>query len=312
MLSRIAESLFWIGRYVERADDTARILDAFLTRLLEDPWADHDARCRAQAAILGAPAPADEPMTIDDLLDRLAYDQGVPCSIGGAVTAARENAKGSRDVISSEVWECLNVTRQALPAQRRAAGRLGPAVYLSYIKERTAVLAGLTESTMRRDDGWRFLILGRSLERVDMTARLLSMQLGAAADDPGWRSVLRSCGAYESFLHTRGGAVLAGEVTEFLLLDPLFPRSALHALTVAEQCLRELLPPNGRSGSADHALRPIGRIRTTLEYVEASALHLELGSLLHALQQACIAASEEITDRCFAQAAPISWGRLPK
>src|ERR671926_494433 len=102
---------------------------------------------------------------------------------------------------------------------------------------------------MSRDEGWRFLILGRSLERVDMMARLLSVQLlpgfaGAAGD---WRTVLRACGADESFLRTHGGTLQPQRVAEFLLLDRLFPRSALHALTTAEQCLRELTPSMERA-----------------------------------------------------------------
>jgi uncharacterized alpha-E superfamily protein len=104
----------------------------------------------------------------------------------------------------------------------------------------TAMLAGLAESTMSRDDGWRFLVLGRNLERVDMTARLLSIQ-SATGDTGGsdqWRTVLRACGADESFLRTHGGHVVAQKVAEFLLLDRLFPRSALHALTEAQECLQ--------------------------------------------------------------------------
>ena len=86
------------------------------------------------------------------------------------LAAARENARGARETISSEVWECLNVTWHSLQSRRLAAERLGPSIYLSFVRERAAVLTGLAESTMSRDDGWRFLVLGRNLERVDMTA----------------------------------------------------------------------------------------------------------------------------------------------
>src|SRR6266511_4614555 len=219
VLARIAESLFWIGRYLERADDTARILDAFLGRLLEDPWADEDVACREVTAILGAPAPHDGRLAAGDVLDLLAFDTTNASAIAGALAAARDNARGTREAISSEMWECLNVTWHTLDSQRRAAERLG-----------------LAESTMSRDDGWRFLVLGRSLERVDMTTRLLSIQASAAEYDPGWRTVLRACGADESFLRTHGGNVQGQRVAEFLLLDRLFPRSALHALTTAEHC----------------------------------------------------------------------------
>jgi uncharacterized alpha-E superfamily protein len=307
VLSRIAESLFWIGRYVERADDTARVLDAFLTRLLEDPWADEDRACRSLAAILGARLPADGRATTSAVLETLAFDTRSPSAIAGALTAARENAGGVRETISSEMWECLNVTWHALPARRRAADRLGPAVYLAFVRERAAVLAGLAESTMSRDDGWRFLVLGRSLERVDMTARLLSMVADAPPVHPGWRTVLRASGADESFLRTHGGAVRAELVVQFLLHDRLFPRSALHALTTAEQVLRELAPATERAGTADAARRPIGQVRTRLEYADSASLLSELPGYLRALQQACAAASAAVTARYFPQSAPVIW-----
>jgi len=307
MLSRIAESLFWIGRYVERADDTARILDAFLARLLEDPWSDEDAACRSLLAILGVSATDEKRLTAGDALERLAFDVDDPSAIAGAVVAARENARGARETISSEVWECLNVTWHTLSTRRRAAERLGPALFLSFIRERAAVLAGLAESTMSRDEGWRFLILGRSLERVDMTARLLSVQL-LTSDGPGdWRTVLRACGADESFLRTHGGTLEPARVIEFLMLDRLFPRSALHALTTAEQCLRELAPATERSGVRDAARRPIGQIRTRLEYADVAGLIEELPAHLRALQQACAACSAAVTTRYFKHAAPVVW-----
>jgi uncharacterized alpha-E superfamily protein len=121
MLSRIAESLFWIGRYVERADDTARILDAFLARLLEDPWSDEDAACRSLLAILGVTTTDDERLTAGDALERLAFDTEDPSAIAGAVAAARENARGARETISSEMWECLNVTWHTLQSRRARA-----------------------------------------------------------------------------------------------------------------------------------------------------------------------------------------------
>jgi uncharacterized alpha-E superfamily protein len=307
MLSRIAESLFWIGRYVERADDTARILDAYIARLLEDPWADEDRGGRAILSILGASPPTGARVTTSAVLDALAFDAASASAIAGALTAARDNARGARETISSEMWECLNVTWHALPARRLAADRLGPAIYLQFVRERAAVLAGLAESTMSRDDGWRFLILGRSLERVDMTARMISIQADAAPDHPAWRTVLRACGADESFLRTHGGTVRAGRVVEFLLLDRLFPRSALHALTTAEQCLLELDPVTARAGVTDAARRQIGQVRTRLEYTESDLLLGDLTAHLDRLKVACAVASAAVTERYFPESAPVTW-----
>jgi uncharacterized alpha-E superfamily protein len=307
MLSRIAESLFWIGRYVERADDTARILDAFLARLMEDPWADEDRSGRALLAILGAEPPTEGRLTTAAVLDTLAFDATSPGAIAGALTAARDNARGARETISSEMWECLNVTWHSLSSRRLAADRLGPAVYLAFVRERAAVFTGLAESTMSRDDGWRFLVLGRNLERVDMTARLLSIQADAGPEHAGWRTVLRACGADESFIRTHGGAVHADRVVQFLLHDRLFPRSALHALTTAERCLLELDPSTDRAGVTDAARRPIGQVRTRLEYADSGALLADLRPHLQALERACATASAAITARYFPDSAPVTW-----
>jgi uncharacterized alpha-E superfamily protein len=308
MLSRIAESLFWIGRYVERADDTARILDAFSARILEDPWVDEDAACRSLLAILGSAPPHEARLTAGDVVELMGFDPDNPSSIVGALTLARENARGARETISSEMWECLNVTWHSLSARRVAAERFGPALFLGYVRERAAVLAGLAESTMSRDEGWRFLVLGRSLERVDMTARLLSIQ---ALTDVGygeqWRTVLRACGADESFLRTHGGDVVPQRVAEFLLLDRLFPRSALHALTEAEECLESLAPSTERAGMADAARRPVGQARTRLEYADAATLLDDLPTHLRSLQRACASASAAVTARYFDQTMPVAW-----
>jgi uncharacterized alpha-E superfamily protein len=314
MLSRIAESLFWIGRYVERADDTARILDAFLARILEDPWVDEDTACRALLATLGSPPPSENRrLGTADVLDRMGFDLENPSSIMGALVAARENARGARETISSEMWECLNVTWHSMQARRLAAERLGPVLFLTYVRERAAVLTGLAESTMSRDDGWHFLVLGRHLERVDMTARLLTIQAVTPDEAPEqirsaqWRTLLRACGADESFVRTHGGEVHPHRVAEFLLLDRLFPRSALHALTAAEEALEALSPSTERAGMADAARRPVGQARTRLEYADATRLSDDLPAHLRALQQACAAASAAVTARYFDQTMPVTW-----
>src|SRR3954469_22125890 len=133
MLSRIAETLFWIGRYVERADDTARILDVHVHRMLEAPTGDEDAGCRALLAILGVDVPYQERMDIGTVLARLAYDDLAPTAVAGAVRAARTRGRSVREVISTEMWECLNVTWHDLSSKRRAAERLGPHVYLRFV-----------------------------------------------------------------------------------------------------------------------------------------------------------------------------------
>jgi uncharacterized alpha-E superfamily protein len=307
MLSRIADGLFWIGRYVERADDTARILDSYLHRILEDPWSDEEGACAALLAILGIAVDSDEPVDTHLLCRRLAYDERNPSAIAGALSAARENARGAREVVSSEMWECLNVTWHALPAQRRAADRLGPHPYLRFVCERAALFFGLADSTMSQDDGWRFLVLGRSLERVDMTARLLSVRVLDASHAPDWTMLLRACGADESFLRTHGGTSDPKRIAEFLLLHRRFPRSVLHALATAEQCLIELGPDPGPAGVPDPARRPIGQMRTRLEYADRDRLLDELPGQLRDLQRACLVSSQAIAARFFQYAPPVAW-----
>jgi uncharacterized alpha-E superfamily protein len=308
LLSRIAETIYWTGRYVERADDTARLIDVYIHRMLGETGADSDAACRALFGILGVPVGHDEELDVDVVLFHLVFESQSPSAIAGSMLGARAGARGIREVISSEMWECLNVTAHALPGQKRAAERLGPHVYLRYIRERSALFFGLADSTMSHDDAWRFLVLGRSLERADMTARLLLARM-SAPDDLGWPVLLRACGAHESFIRTHGWAAEPSSVAEFLLLDRLFPRSVVHALAVAEECLAALSPGPTRAGLDDPARRPVGRLRNRLEYADPKQLTGQLPELLSTLQETCVQASEAIAMRYFQYQTPVAWER---
>ena len=308
LLSRMAETLFWTGRYVERADDTARLVDVYVHRLLGDPGAGTGADCGPLFGILGVKPGEDTEPDVGVALFRLAYDSGSPSAISGSVLAARAGARGIREVISSEMWECLNVTAHGLSGQKRAAERLGPHVYLRYIRERAALFFGLADSTMSHDDAWRFLVLGRSLERADMTARLLLARM-SAPDDLGWTVLLRACGAHESFIRTHGWAAESDRVAEFLLLDRLFPRSVVFALSTAEECLAALNPGAVRAGVDDPARRPVGRLRNRLEYADPKQITAQLPELLSTLQETCVEASEAIAKRYFQYEAPVTWER---
>ncbi|CFR61057.1 Bacterial domain of uncharacterised function (DUF403) [Mycobacterium tuberculosis] len=195
MLARNAEALYWIGRYVERADDTARILDVAVHQLLEDSSVDPDQASRLLLRVLGI-EPPDHELDVWSLTDLVAFSTNSQggSSIVDAISAARENAKSAREVTSSETWECLNTTYNALPERERAAKRLGPHEFLSFIEGRAAMFAGLADSTLLRDDGYRFMLLGRAIERVDMTVRLLLSRVGDSASSPAWVTLLRSAG----------------------------------------------------------------------------------------------------------------------
>jgi uncharacterized alpha-E superfamily protein len=304
VLSRIAESLYWIGRYVERADDTSRILDVYTQRFVEDPWVDERSSCVAFLEIMGMPVPDD--VDSDFVLARVAYEAESTASIAGALHAARENARGAREAVSSEVWEALNTTWLAVPDHCRRARRVGPHSYLGWVRERAAVVNGHIDATMSRDEGWHFLALGRSLERLDMTSRLLMTCLVPGPTAPTVTTVLRACGAHEAFLRTRPGTLDATSVLTFLALDQQFPRSLLHAITNAETCLAEL---HRHLGATDlsAARRLLGRCRTTLEFGHVDRLVLDLLPQLMELQRTCSTVNDSLAERCFPQTLAMAW-----
>lgn len=312
MLSRIAESLYWLGRYLERAEDTARILDVHVHYLLEGPLVDEDLVCRNLLAAMGASlAVAAVPGRRVDaraVTELLAFDPDNPNSIAAALVAARANARSVAEVISSELWEALNAAYNALPRQLDAGRRIGPHTFFRFVRERCAILAGIIDSTMSRDDAWRFLVIGRSLERVDMLARFLSTGLHPAdGDQADWVVLLRSCSGHEAFLRTYRREVEPELAAEFLLLDRLFPRSIFHAVSEAEARLAEIAPHDRRAGFTDEARRMLGRIRTDLEFRRTDDLLADLETLLPAVQIGCAAASADLATRYFRRKAAVEW-----
>jgi uncharacterized alpha-E superfamily protein len=303
MLSRIAESLFWVGRYVERADDTARLLDVYVHDAVQT-GSGGDAH-RSLLDVMGQDLPDDD-VDLLQLTELLALDTSNPSSIVSSLGSARENARGARESISGEMWECLNATWHALPGLVRSVPLAGPHAFFKYVKERAALFAGLADSTMSQDDGWRFLALGRSIERVDMTSRLLSSRVGRPTEPHDWLTLLASCSGYEAYLRTVQRDVAPEPVIEFLLLDRLYPRSTLHALMTADRCLADL----GRTaddGRLDEARRVLARARTRLEYEPLDEVLSNLGSRLRGLQDSCSAAGSAIAQRWFRSAALSVW-----
>ena len=142
MLSRAAEALFWIGRYAERAEDTARLLDVHFHQIVVDPAVDEAETCRVVADRDGPARPGPGAPSAA-VLDLLAFDEDNASSIVGSLCAARENARGVREALSSEIWECLNATHLELPRRVSAAREFGPAPFFSYVRQRAAMLSGL-------------------------------------------------------------------------------------------------------------------------------------------------------------------------
>ena len=150
------------------------------------------------------------------------------------MSSARENARGAREVVSAEMWECLNATWNALPERQRYAALGGPARVLLLRRGPGGDVrrAGRLHDEPRRR--LAVLLLGRSVERVDMIVRLLLSRVADRLTSPGWVTVLRCAGAHDTYLRTYRGALDACRVVQFLLLDRLFPRSVFHALRQAE------------------------------------------------------------------------------
>ena len=297
MLSRIAESLFWIGRYIERSDGTARILDVHLQLLLEDPWIDENTACRSLLSVMGSfPPQGLEVVRREDVLARLAVDRMNPASIAYALTAARENARRAREIVSSELWETLNTTSARMP-RRLQTEKVHE--FFQWVRERSALAVGIVDSSTSRDEAWQFFTLGRSIERADMTARLLATRSLTQASGPSWTTILRSCGAYEAYLRTYRGMPSAKNAAEFLLLDRLFPRSIIFSVTRAEQMMRDIAPPSDRVGVGDNALRLLGQIRSELEYRPIADIIDDLPTHMDSVQAGTSAASEAIRQRYF-------------
>lgn len=305
MLSRIAESLFWIGRYLERADGTARILDVHLQLLLEDPWIDEDTACRSLLGVMGTAAPSEAPLTRSDVLDILAVNTSNPASIAYSLISARENARRAREIISTELWECLNTTTARMP-HRIASERVHD--FFQWVRERTTLAVGINNTIMSRDEAYQFFVLGRSLERADMTARLLATRSLTEASGPSWTTILRSCGAYEAYLRTYRGVPSTRNAAEFLLLDRLFPRSVLFNLSRAAAGLRDLGPrASDRVGIADSAQRLLGQTISSLEYRPIAELLDDMPRNMDAIQRVTSATSESIKQRYFPTYAIPTW-----
>ncbi len=305
MLSRIAESLFWIGRYIERSDGTARILDVHLQLLLEDPWIDEDTACRSLLSVMGSVPPDGlEVVGRGDVLQRLAVDRMNPSSIAYSVTSARENARRAREIVSTELWECLNTTNSRKP-RRLQTDKVHD--FFQWARERAALAVGIVDSSTSRDEAWQFFTLGRSIERADMTARLLATRSLTEASGPSWTTILRSCGAYEAYLRTYRGIPSARNAAEFLLLDRLFPRSIIYSIQQAEECMSAIDPRADRVGHSNTVLRVLGRIRNELEYTPVADILSDLPDEMERVQVVTREASEAIRQRFFPTQSEPSW-----
>jgi len=304
MLSRVADALYWMSRYVERAEHAARVLEVTRQLLLDvrevDPAAADVHWQRAREA-LGLPEATDA--------CAVAFDEQEPGSIASSVARARENARQVREVISSEMWEHLNQTywrlREAAQHPSREdelSATLGDVVSAGFS------WAGVTDGTMRRGEGWLWIKLGQQVERADRVARLLAVRGAEAFGAPGqgvgggdnvlWPTLLRGASALEAYRKVHPARVDPRRVVDFLVLDREFPRSVRHSVAQAAGLARDLVVANGDFGGRGRGVeRAFGRLASRLEYSDVEdvlsagvspflveVLH-DLGGASHQLQR---------------------------
>ena len=292
MLSRVADAVYWMARYFERAESVARLIDVSLHLSLDLPESDN-----SQWAALVATTGDDELFrtlhgdagaTREQVLEFLTFDLAYPNSMLSSLRRARENARSVREIISSEMWEHLN--RTYLKVSEAARARHEPraadpyAVYTA-VKQASALFVGLTYLTMTHNEAWHFGHLGRVLERADKTSRILDVKyflltLGrtdaAALVETQWAALLRSASALEMY-RKRHGLIEPARVIEFLMLERDFPRSTAHCLAAADQSLHAISgTPVG--STASEAERTLGRLRAQFEGADASEI---IGQGLH-------------------------------
>jgi uncharacterized alpha-E superfamily protein len=291
MIARIADHLFWFGRYVERADNAARLL--FVTGNLAldaelpaaEVWRPVLITCGEEGPFierLGEAAAAD-----GDVVQRaLTWDSESWVSLRATVTMARDNARAMRDVISLEVWQAINEVFLWFGTDEAAALYASHRYdFYRHIQRATQLILGLTRSTMLHDSANDLIWLGVLLERTGQIARMLDVHHHALAVDPDaakdavvWIAVLRACCAFEPYMKRRPGQVTGPAVANFVLFDSDFPRSIRFAARSAYASLARIRPPEARDLPGGKSLE---RLRVLMSYLDDLATSQSLQSELH-------------------------------
>ncbi len=302
MLSRAADSIYWMNRYLERAENYARFIDANRNLTLDLPPGMAE-QWRPLISTTGD----------QDLFDRL-YDEQIsdreqvlrfliedrenPSSIRSCLYRARENARSVREMLSLEIWEQINEiylrSREAMSPGRLPGVLADPLPFCTMIKEMSHLYFGLFDATLSHGEGWHFGMLGRQLERADQTTRLLDVKyfiLLPRAEDVGrsfdllqWSSVLKSASAFEMYNRVYD-RVEPRFLVSFLIFDREFPRSILFCIVRAAESLQKITG-SGERRFANHPEKGLGRLRSDLEYTEVKEVfQVGLHEYLDGLQQ---------------------------
>ena len=300
MLSRVASNLYWMSRYVERAENTARVLDVAwrMSLLVKDPEL-QDQEWFAPLNITGSLFPFSgrhNEVCAKEVLHFMALDPENPSSIYACAHQARENARAVRGSINSEMWEVLNSTW--LEVQQMTEERVlarGMSTFFDWVKDRSHLFRGVTFGTMRRDDAYHFARLGTHLERADSTARILDVkyhillpsvkEVGGAVDYYQWSAVLRSVSAFETYRKVYRDVITPLKLAELLILRDDIPRSLHFCIRQANDTLNVV--KNAQSGET---LRLAGQMLAALQYgrisdIFAGGLHEYLTEFLDSSQE---------------------------
>jgi len=253
MLSRVAESIYWMSRYLERAENVARFIDVNWRLALDIP--EQDEQWAPLVMITGDHADFlsryGEKPNRENTLHYLTLNPGYPNSVLSCLRMARENARTIREMIPSEMWEIINgfYHDAEAVAKNPAAFMADPSGFCRRAKQYGLTLGGVSLGAMCHDESWRFFSLGQALERADKTSRILDVKyfillpsvhdVGTALDYIQWTALLRAASGLQAYRHLHG-RISPNLVAEFLLLDQEFPRSVLYCLMNAQQMLHDI------------------------------------------------------------------------
>ncbi|MBV8578632.1 MAG: alpha-E domain-containing protein [Acetobacteraceae bacterium] len=311
LLARYAESLFWLARYIERAENLARILD------VNETFARDRAGARDWLPILQLNADQErffsghKVASAESVLRFYVTDAENPTSIASAVRFARENARTLRPLISTEMWVQLNRfhNRMAMLDESELAPGNRTHVFAE-IKEACQTHTGITDGTFYRDQGWYFYHIGRYIERADQTTRLLDIKyhlllprasdVGSPVDISQWNALLRSVSGYHAYLRMQSGQITPARVAGFLVFNRRFPRSVFLCIRNVETLLTELKSRYSLRGGVSAAER-IDETRAALSSITIkSVIRQGLHEFLDAIQRQLIAITADLSADFFA------------
>lgn len=272
MLSRTADNLYWIARYVERAETMARLLEvgariALLPSSGDGYRSEWDSLLQASGTATGFAHKYGDPIQ-RNIESYLFFDRDNPSSVASCLFRARENARIVRTALTAQVWDALNTPFQELrQLERQPRSELELTQLTEWMMRHAAMLRGAIDATLLRNDGWDFLNLGYCLERADNTARLLDVKyyvllpgieyVGSGLDNYQWTTLLRAMSAHRAFHWAYGGDVTARKIAHFLILNPQCPRSLIACVQGLNTHLDRLARGYGRHSDAQTRARTV-------------------------------------------------------